>query len=38
MALTPSQKKSNRRLALVLASVAAAFFLGVVIKMFVLSS
>jgi hypothetical protein len=33
MAMTAEQKKSNLRMALVLASVAAAFFAGIVIKM-----
>jgi hypothetical protein len=36
MALTPQQRKSNLRLALVLASVAAVFVLGFVVKMLVL--
>lgn len=31
--MTPDQKKSNLRLGLILASVAAAFFLGFVAKM-----
>jgi hypothetical protein len=30
---TPEQKKSNLRMALVLASVALAFFIGFVVKM-----
>ena len=32
MAMTPEQKKSNTRLGLILASVAAVFFLGFVAK------
>ena len=32
MATTPEQKKSNVRLALILASIAAAFFVGFVVK------
>ena len=36
--MTPEQKKSNLRLALVLASIAAAFFVGFVIKMALLST
>ncbi|MDH4479094.1 MAG: cytochrome oxidase small assembly protein [Rhodoferax sp.] len=36
--MTPSQKKSNVRLGLVLASVALVFFCGVVFKMMVLGS
>ena len=32
MALDPGQKKRNLRLALVLASVAAVFFIGFVVK------
>ena len=31
--MTPEQKKSNRRMALVLASIAAGFFLGFMAKM-----
>lgn len=34
---TPEQKKNNLRMALVLASIAAAFFLGFVAKVFLLS-
>ena len=34
---TPEQKKNNLRLALILASVAAAFFVGFVAKMVLLS-
>jgi hypothetical protein len=33
MAMTPEQKKSNLRTALILASVAAIFFLGFMAKM-----
>ena len=33
MALTPQQRKANLRLALILASVAAVFVIGFVIKM-----
>jgi hypothetical protein len=33
MALTPEQRKSNRRLGLILASIAVAFVLGFVAKM-----
>ena len=32
MALTPEQQKNNKRLALILASVAAVFFIGFVAK------
>jgi hypothetical protein len=35
-AMTPEQKKSNRRLGLILASVAFVFFLGFVGKRFLL--
>ena len=38
MALSPHTKKSNLRLALILASVVAVFFLGFVLKMTVLGS
>ncbi len=31
------QKKNNMRMGLVLASIAVAFFLGIVVKMFLLS-
>jgi hypothetical protein len=34
--MTPEQKKSNLRLALILASVVAVFFVGFMIKMAVL--
>jgi hypothetical protein len=37
MAMTPEQKKSNLRMALILASVAVVFFVGFVVKVFVLS-
>lgn len=30
---TPEQKQSNRRMALILASIAAAFFIGFMLKM-----
>jgi len=30
---TPVQKKQNRRMALILASIALAFFIGIIIKM-----
>lgn len=35
---TPEQKKNNVRMALILASIAAAFFLGFVAKVVLLSS
>ena len=35
--MTPEQKKSNRRMALVLASIAVVFFLGFFAKMTLLS-
>ncbi|EHL24254.1 MULTISPECIES: cytochrome oxidase small assembly protein [unclassified Acidovorax] len=35
--MTPEQKKSNLRMALILASVAVVFFVGFVVKVFVLS-
>ena len=35
--MTPEQKKSNRRLGLILASIAAVFFLGFMAKVIVLS-
>jgi hypothetical protein len=38
MAPTPEQKKSNLRMALILASVAAVFFVGFMVKMVLLSS
>ncbi|MFO1245549.1 MAG: cytochrome oxidase small assembly protein [Ramlibacter sp.] len=38
MASTPEQKKSNLRMALILASVAAVFFIGFMVKMVLLSS
>jgi hypothetical protein len=37
MAMTSEQKKSNLRMALILASVVAAFFAGIVIKMALLA-
>ncbi len=33
MAMNPEQKKNNRRMALVLASIAVAFFVGFMVKM-----
>ena len=36
MALTPEQKKSNVRMGLILASVAAVFFIGFMAKMIIL--
>ena len=38
MTTTPEQKKSNLRLALILASVVAVFFVGFVVKIAVFSS
>ena len=38
MPMTPEQKKSNLRMALILASVAVAFFVGFMVKMAWLSS
>lgn len=38
MPATPEQKKSNLRLGLILASIAAAFFIGFMVKMVLLSS
>jgi hypothetical protein len=38
MASSPEQKKSNARLGLILASVAAAFFVGFLVKMLLLTS
>jgi hypothetical protein len=35
--MTPEQKKSNRKLGLILASVAIVFFAGFMLKMLVLS-
>ena len=35
--MTPEQKKSNRRMALVLASIAVVFFLGFLVKMTLLA-
>ncbi|MEP6824186.1 MAG: cytochrome oxidase small assembly protein [Ramlibacter sp.] len=35
--MTPEQKKSNLRMALVLASIAAVFFIGFMVKMVLLS-
>ena len=38
MPMTPEQKKSNLRMALILASVAAVFFIGFMVKMVLLGS
>lgn len=35
--MTPEQKKNNRRLGLILASIAVVFFVGFMVKMAVLS-
>ncbi|MCS4511100.1 MULTISPECIES: cytochrome oxidase small assembly protein [Xylophilus] len=35
--MTPEQKKNNRRLALILASIALVFFIGFMVKMTLLS-
>ncbi len=35
--MTPEQKKNNRRLALILASIALVFFVGFMVKMTLLS-
>ncbi|PVY90143.1 hypothetical protein C8C95_0966 [Acidovorax sp. 99] len=37
MSMTPEQKKSNLRLALILASVAVVFFVGFMVKVVLLS-
>ena len=37
MSMTPEQKKNNRRMALVLASIAVAFFVGFMVKMVLLT-
>ncbi len=37
MPMTPEQKKSNLRMALILASVAAVFFIGFMVKVTLLS-
>ena len=37
MSQTPEQKKNNLRLGLVLASIAATFFIGFIVKMMLLS-
>jgi hypothetical protein len=34
--MTPEQKKNNRRMALILGSIAIVFFIGFVAKMYVL--
>lgn len=36
--MTPEQKKSNRRLGLILVSVAVAFFVGFMVKMVLLGT
>ena len=36
--MTPEQKKANLRTALILASIAAVFFVGFMVKMILLSS
>ncbi|VWX57352.1 conserved hypothetical protein [Burkholderiales bacterium 8X] len=33
MAMTPEQKKNNRRMGLVLASIAVIFFIGFIVRM-----
>ena len=33
MAMTPEQKKNNRRMGLILASIAVVFFIGFFVKM-----
>ena len=38
MSMTPEQKKSNLRMALILASVVAVFFVGFMVKVVLLSS
>jgi hypothetical protein len=38
MASSPEQKKSNARLGIILASVAAAFFVGFLVKMLLLTA
>ncbi len=37
MAMTPEQKKNNRRMGLILASIAVVFFIGFFVKMALLS-
>ena len=37
MAMTPEQKKNNRRMGLILASIAVVFFIGFFVKMVLLS-
>ena len=37
MSMTPEQKKSNLRLALILASVVAVFFVGFMVKVVLMS-
>ena len=36
--MTPEQKKSNLRMGLILGSIAAAFFIGIMIKMVLLGA
>ncbi len=36
--MTPEQKKSNLRMGLILASIAAVFFIGFMVKMVLLTS
>ena len=36
--MTPEQRRSNRRMGLILASIAVAFFVGFVVKMVLLGS
>ena len=38
MPMDPEQKKSNLRMALILASIAAVFFIGFIVKIALLSS
>ena len=38
MPMTPEQKKSNLRMALILASIAAVFFIGFFVKMALLGT
>jgi hypothetical protein len=38
MAMTPEQKKSNLRMGLILASIAAVFFIGFMVKMVLLTA
>ena len=36
--MTPEQRRSNRRMGLILASIAVAFFVGFIVKMVLLGS